>query len=177
MIFDSIFLIVSLELFCVTSSVLPSSTFLGAVKSRSFLHHSETNPVWKYLGSYSQTESTINFILEIPVFQFICDVFPVSMAFSMQACLHYRACLLENGSARWMQEILEMHVEKRDKRFVEEALLSGTALYDGCKIVGDIFRGKNDEIIVRLDESEHFIQHREKLNSVMSISKYFIFGI
>ena len=80
------------------------SHFLDTVRNSTLLHHKQTNTVWEYLGTYTQTENTINFILEIPVFQFMCDVFPASMAYAMQACTQYRTRVLGNGSARRLNE-------------------------------------------------------------------------
>ncbi|CAF3632662.1 unnamed protein product [Rotaria socialis] len=99
------------------------SHFLENVKNSSLLHHKQTNTVWEHLGTYAQTENTINFILEIPVFQFMCDVFPASMAFAMEACKQYHTRVLDNGSARRLNELLEAHVGGREKRQVAATLL------------------------------------------------------
>ena len=128
--------------------------FLESVKNSALLHHKETNTVWEYLGRYGQTESTVNYILEIPIFQFMCDVLPVSMAFAMRTCTQYRARVLDSGSARRLNELA----------------LAGTALYGAYKIIGDIFGGNNNEIINRLDESENFQKHQEKLNDQLTTS-------
>ncbi|CAF2823778.1 unnamed protein product [Rotaria sp. Silwood2] len=146
------------------------SHFLETVKNSSLLHHKETNTVWAYLGTYAQTENTVNFILEIPVFQFMCDVFPASMAFAMQACTRYRSRVLDNGSARRLNELIEAHMRGREKRQVIQAFLTGSAIYAGYKIIGDLFRGSNDEIVHRLDESENFRKHQEKLDDVLTTS-------
>ena len=146
------------------------SNFLETVRNSTLLHHKQTNTVWEYLGRYAQAEDTYNFILEIPVFQFMCDVFPVSMASAMQACMQYRTRVLDNGSARRLNELFEAHVGKRDKRQIEEALIFGSAMYGGYKIIGDLFGGNNDEIVHRLDESENFQKHQEKLDDVLITS-------
>ena len=144
--------------------------FLEAVKNSSLLHHTPTNTVWEYLDTYAQTENTINFILEVPVFQFMCDVFPASMAFSMHACTQYRARVLENGSARRLNELFEAHVGTRYKRQAVGTAIVVSSLYAGYKIIGDLFRGSNDDIINRLDECENFHKHQEKLNDILTAS-------
>ncbi|CAF4396498.1 unnamed protein product, partial [Rotaria magnacalcarata] len=143
------------------------SHFLESVKNSSLLHHKQTNTVWEHLGTYAQTENTINFILEIPVFQFMCDVFPASMAFAMQACTQYRTCVLDNGSARRLNELFEAHVRGREKRQIADTLFVAASLYGGYKIIGDFFRGSKDEMVYRLDESENFQKHQEKLDDVL----------
>ncbi|CAF3010226.1 unnamed protein product [Rotaria sp. Silwood2] len=131
------------------------SHFLETVKNSSLLHHKETNTVWAYLGTYAQTENTVNFILEIPVFQFMCDVFPASMAFAMQACTRYRSRVLDNGSARRLNELIEAHMRGREKRQVIQAFLTGSAIYAGYKIIGDLFRGIQQVIsFAQVNESE-----------------------
>ncbi len=52
------------------------NTFLDHVKNNTLVHHIQTNTVCEYIGSYSQIDSSINYITEIPVFQFLCDVLP-----------------------------------------------------------------------------------------------------
>jgi hypothetical protein len=163
-------LLLLLFLFDVGRTLGIKSNFLETVKNSTLLHHKQTNTVWEYLGTYAQTENTVNFILEIPVFQFMCDVFPASMAFAMQACTQYRTRVLDNGSARRLNELFEAHIGKRKKRQIEEIVLGGTAMYGAYKIIGDFFGGNNDEIIHRLDESENFQKHQEKLNDVLTTS-------
>ena len=46
----------------------------------------------------------------------MCDVFPAPMAFAMQGCMQYRTRLLDNGSARRLNELFEARVRKREKR-------------------------------------------------------------
>ena len=162
--------LVLLLLFGVGLTLGIKSNFLETVKNSTLLHHTQTNTVWEYLGTYAQTEDTINFILEIPVFQFMCDVFPASMAFAMQACTQYRTRILENSSARRLNELFDAHVGKREKRQIEDVIAGGAALYGVYKIVGDLFGGNNDEIIHRLDESENFQKHQEKLDDVLVTS-------
>ncbi|CAF1467065.1 unnamed protein product [Adineta ricciae] len=163
-------LVVLLVLFSVSRILAMRTNFLEAVKNSTLLHHKETNTVWEYMGTYAQTEDTVNFILEIPVYQFMCDVFPVSMAFAMQACTQYRTRILDHSSARRLNELFDAHIGIREKRQVEEIVLGAAALYGGYKIVGDLFGGNNDEIVHRLDESENFQKHQEKLNDVLVTS-------
>ncbi|CAF4111179.1 unnamed protein product [Rotaria magnacalcarata] len=146
------------------------SHFLESVKNTSLLHHKQTNAVWEHLGTCAQTESTITFILEIPVFQFMCDVFPASMTFSMQACTQYRTRVLDNGSARRLNELFEAHVRGREKRQIVETLFVASSLYGGYNIIGDLFRGSKDEMVHRLDESENFQKHQEKLDDILVTS-------
>ncbi|CAF2042420.1 unnamed protein product [Rotaria magnacalcarata] len=163
-------ILVLLTLFDCSLSRDIKSRFLETVKNSTLLHHRQTNTAWEYLGTYAQTESTINFILEIPVFQFMCDVFPASMAFSMQACMQYRTRVLENGSARRLNELFEAHVGRRERRQLVQAALITSSLHGGYKIIGDLFRGSNDEIVHRLDECENFHKHQEKLDDVLTTS-------
>ena len=159
-----------LFLFGVDLSLGIDSKFLETVRNSSLLHHKETNTVWEYLGTYAQPENTINYILEVPVFQFMCDVFPASMAFAMQACTQYRSRILGGGSARRLNELFDAHVRKQNKRQIGQIAIVGAAAYGAYKIIGDLFGGKNDEIIHRLDESENFQKHQEKLDDVLVTS-------
>lgn len=165
-------LLLLLSLFDIGLILATKSKFLESVKNSALVHHKETNTVWEYLGTYAQTDSTVNYILEVPVFQFMCDVLPVSMAFAMQACTQYHTRVLDNGSARRLNDLFDAHIGKREKRQIGEVALAGTALYGAYKIIGDFFGGSNNEIINRLDQSEDFQRHQEKLNSqlVTSIS-------
>ncbi|CAF1683328.1 unnamed protein product, partial [Adineta ricciae] len=100
----------------------------------------------------------------------MCDVFPVSLAHAMKACTQYRTRLLENGSARRLNELAEAHVGQRQKRQLGEVAVGSVAVYGAYKIIGDLFGGKNDEIIDRLDRSENFQKHQEKLNDALVTS-------
>lgn len=169
MSFASLFL-AFLVPFGVSHGLGARSVFLEVVRNSSIVHHKQTNTVWEYIGTYGQTENTVNLILEIPVFQFMCDVFPVSMAFAMKACTQYRTRVLEQGSARRLNELVEDHLGKRRKRQIAEVIVGGTAIYGVYKIVGDLLKGSNDEIIHRLDENENFQKHQEKLDDVLVTS-------
>jgi hypothetical protein len=151
--------------FCLSSE--SRSPFLDSVRRNTLVHHAETNTVWEYIGVYAQTENTLNFVLEIPVFQFMCDVFPTSMAFAMQACTEYRDRVLDHSSARQLNELVEAHTRARKKRQMVEVAVVGAAAYGAYKIIGDLFNGDNDEIIHRLDESDNFKKHQETLDDVL----------
>ncbi|CAF1349441.1 unnamed protein product [Rotaria sordida] len=71
----------------------------------------------------------------------MCDVFPASMAFAMQACTQYRTRVLDNGSARRLNELFEAHAEGREKRQIWQAIAASAGLYGAYKIIGDLFRG------------------------------------
>ncbi|CAF4625849.1 unnamed protein product [Rotaria magnacalcarata] len=100
----------------------------------------------------------------------MCDVFPASMAFAMQACTQYRTRVLDNGSARRLNELFEAHVRGREKRQIADTLFVAASLYGGYKIIGDLFRGSKDEMVHRLDENENFQKHQEKLDDVLVTS-------
>ncbi|CAF1522372.1 unnamed protein product [Adineta ricciae] len=166
MIYSKIFLALVL-LFGVDRTFSLESNFIELVKNSTLVHHKQTNTVWEYLGTYAQTGDTVNFILEISVFQFMCDVFPVSIAYAMKVCTQYRTRLLENGSVCRLNELAEAHVGQRQKRQLEEIALGSAAAYGAYKIIGDLFGGKNDEIIDRLNQGENFQNHQEKLNDAL----------
>ena len=92
------------------------------------------------------------------------------MAFAMQACTQYRTRVLDNGSTRRLNEFFQVHIGNREKRQIDEAFVFDTALYTAYKIIGDLFGGRNDEIVHRLDKSENFQKHQEKLDSVLTTS-------
>ena len=48
------------------------SKVLETIRDSTLIHH-------KHIDTYPQIEMTINYSIEIPVFQFICDIFPTSM--------------------------------------------------------------------------------------------------
>ncbi|CAF4363320.1 unnamed protein product, partial [Rotaria magnacalcarata] len=88
----------------------------------------------------------------------------------MQACTQYRTRVLDNGSARRLNELFEAHVRGREKRQIVETLFVASSLYGGYKIIGDLFRGSKDEMVHRLDESENFQKHQEKLDDILVTS-------
>ncbi|CAF4630510.1 unnamed protein product [Rotaria socialis] len=56
------------------------------------------------------------------------------------------------------------------KRQLAQAALVASSLYGEYKIIGDLFRGSNDDIIHCLDECEYFHKHQEKLNDILTTS-------
>ncbi|CAF1465600.1 unnamed protein product [Adineta ricciae] len=100
----------------------------------------------------------------------MCDVFPPSLAFAMQACTQYRNRVLDNSSVRRLTELFDAHIGKREKRQLVEGVVGAAAVYGVYRIIGDLFGGNNDEIIHRLDESENFQRHQEKLDDILVTS-------
>ncbi|CAM4946962.1 unnamed protein product [Rotaria socialis] len=56
------------------------------------------------------------------------------------------------------------------KRQLAQAALVASSLYGEYKIIGDLCRGSNDDIIHCLDECEYFHKHQEKLNDILTTS-------
>ena len=157
-------LFISINVVIVTNA---RNTFLDHVKNNTLVHHAETNTIWEYIGTYSQTDSTINYIAEVPVFQFLCDVLPVRMAYALKACIEYRNLLLKNSDVIRLKEIAEIHSKSRTKRqlLVGALAVSGTA-YSAYRIVGDLLGPSNRNLAYRLEDVESFKEHQEALNNV-----------
>ena len=142
--------------------------FLDHVKNSTLVHHVQTNTVWEYIGSYSQTDSTINYITGIPVFQFLCDVIPVRMAYGLKTCLEYRNLLLKNSDVTRLKEVAEDHAKSRTKRQLVQGLIAGGAAYTIYRVVGDLLGPSNQHLAHRLDDVENFEEHQQALNAVMN---------
>jgi hypothetical protein len=151
---------------CVIVVVNAQSAFLDHVKNNTLVHHIETNTVWEYIGSYSQIDSSVNYISEIPVFQFLCDVLPVRMAYALKACMEYRALLLKNSDVTRLKEIADIHAKSRAKRQFVEGLVAGGTAYALYRVVGDLLGPSNLQLAHRLEDVENFKEHQQALNEV-----------
>ncbi|CAF1413627.1 unnamed protein product [Adineta ricciae] len=160
--------IFALSFFCTVVVVNAQSAFLDHVKNNTIVHHIETNTVWQYLGSYSQIDGSINYITEIPVFQFLCDVLPVRMAYTLQACIEYRDLLLKNSDVARLKEVAEDHSKSRAKRQILEGIAATGAAYTVYRIVGDLLGPSNLQLAHRLEDVENFQVHQNALNEIMN---------
>ena len=161
----SLLLLVFISLIIVMNA---GNTFLDNVKNNFLVHHAETNTVWEYIGSYSQIDSTINFITEIPVFQFLCDVLPVRMAYALRGCIEYRSLLLKNSDVTRLKEVAEIHAKSRTKRQTLERLIAGGTAYGLYRVVGDLLGPSNQNLAHRLEDVENFKEHQQVLKEVMN---------
>jgi hypothetical protein len=151
---------------CIVVVVNAQSAFLDHVKNNTLVYHGQTNTVWEYIGSYSQIDSSINYITEIPVFQFLCDVLPVRMAYALKTCIEYRALLLKNSDVMRLKELAEDHAKNRAKRQFIEGMLAGGTAYTLYGVVGDLLGPSNLQLAHRLEDAENFKEHQEALNEV-----------
>ncbi|UJR18692.1 hypothetical protein I4U23_022117 [Adineta vaga] len=160
--------VVTLSFFGIFAVVNAQSAFLDNVKNNTLVHHIETNTVWQYIGSYSQIDGSINYITEIPVFQFLCDVLPIRMAYALETCIEYRALLLKNSDVLRLKEVAEDHAKSRTKRQVIEGIAVSGVAYTLYRIVGDLLGPSNLQLAHRLEDVENFRGHQIALNEIMN---------